>query len=47
MNIGASTPGTGRFTSVTLTGAQGNTPTSAVTKGGVSALIAAYGIALS
>jgi hypothetical protein len=47
MNIGASTAGTGRFTSVTITGAVGNTLTSAVTKGSVAALIAAYGIALS
>jgi len=47
MNIGASVAGTGRFTSVTVTGAPGNSPTSAVTKGSVAALVAAYGIALS
>jgi hypothetical protein len=47
MNIGASTPGTGRFTSVTITGVQGTTLTSAVTRGSVAALVAAYGVALS
>ena len=47
MNIGASTPGTGRFTSVTLTGTPSTTLTNAVTRGQVAALVAAYGIALS
>lgn len=47
MNIGASTAGTGRFTSVTITGGQGTSLTSAVTRGSVAALVAAYGVALS
>ena len=46
MNIGSIVPSTGRFTTVTLTGAPGLSPTSAITRGQLSALIAAYGVAL-
>lgn len=47
MNIGASVPGTGRFTTVTLTGTPGNSPTSAVTRVQLNGLVAAYGVALN
>jgi hypothetical protein len=46
MNIGSIVPSTGRFTTVTLTGTPGLSPTSAITRGQLNALIAAYGIAL-
>jgi hypothetical protein len=47
VNIGSVVPSTGRFTTVTLTNAPGTTPTSAVTRGQLNALIAAYGVALN
>jgi hypothetical protein len=45
--IGATTPVAGSFSSITLTTTQPNTINSAVTKGYVAALSAAYGVALS
>jgi hypothetical protein len=47
MNIGASVPGTGRFTAVSISGAPGTNPTSAVTKSQLAGLVAAYGVALN
>ena len=47
VNIGSVAPSTGRFTTVTLTSTPGTTPTSAVTRGQLNALIAAYGVALN
>jgi hypothetical protein len=47
MSIGATTPSTGNFTSITLAGTQPTSISSVVTKGYVAALSAAYGVALS
>ena len=47
MTIGATVPGTGTFSSITLTGTQPTSSSSVVTKNYVAALSAAYGVALS
>lgn len=47
MTIGAVTPSTGNFTTVTLVGTQPTSSSSVVTKGYIAALSAAYGVALS
>lgn len=47
VNIGANTPATGNFTSITLTTTQPTSSNSVVTKGYLAALSAAYGVALS